>query len=338
MSGERAVNTRLSAPPSISVVFVSYNSAKTIGAAIQSVERHLPHAEIIVVDNGSTDQTYSIVRNSNAAMLLEGHGNVGFGAGVNLGARAATGDLLLVLNPDAAIVHADLNPLSEVTSLSPIGIRGCLLRDGHRSRYLTYAEWGWRRELCWLMAQWFFVPREIDMRRPSTRLKKSRMWISGAAFIVGRSEFLDMGGFDEDIFLYCEDVDLSRRYRERGTMLGTTNAIEITHEGQGSSQGDHEQIQGWALLSFLEYVSKWRGPDEAKRAARTTLRLLDAISILAKALSAVPLIGQRAAAKARSAAVVRASFVHSAAAPPRAGAYPRSRASIAAVTTSSRAA
>jgi GT2 family glycosyltransferase len=333
MSGERPVNTRSSALPSVSVVLVSYDSADTIGAAIQSVERHLPDAEIIVVDNGSTDQTHSIVRNSSSGpLLLEGHGNVGFGAGVNLGVRAARGDLLFVLNPDAAVVHANLDHLFEEARLSPIGMRGCLLRDGRRSRYLTYSEWGWRRELCWIMVQWFFVPREIDMRRPGPRVSKSRLWISGAAFIVDRGEFLEIGGFDEDIFLYCEDVDLSRRYREHGAMLGTTNAIEITHEGQGSSQGEHERIQGWALLSFLEVVSKWKGSKEAERAARAALRALDAISTLAKALSALPLIGRRAAAKARSATIVRASVLHSAAVPPRAGAYPRSSASIATVT------
>ncbi|HEX5852150.1 MAG TPA: glycosyltransferase [Solirubrobacteraceae bacterium] len=329
------ITTRSSSPPSISVVFVSYDSAKTIGTAIHSVERYLPGAEVIVVDNGSTDQTCSIIRDTNSTLLLEGHGNIGFGAGVNLGARAATGDLLFVLNPDAAIVHANLERLSDLARLSPIGIRGCLQRDEHRSRYLKYYEWGWRRELCWLIVQWFLVPREMNLHRPSSRLRKSRRWISGAAFVVGRGEFLDIGGFDEDIFMYCEDVDLSRRYRDRDAVLGTTDAIEVTHEGQGSAQGGHEQIQGWALLSFLEVVAKWSGPKDAERAASATLRLLNVISSVARCASRLPLIGQRAAAKARSAATVRASLLESAATPPRAGVYPRARASVTAAAQTS---
>jgi N-acetylglucosaminyl-diphospho-decaprenol L-rhamnosyltransferase len=319
------------AGPSLSVIFVSYNSAKTIAAAIGSIMRHLPGAEIVVVDNGSSDGSPQIVRKSGVARLIEGHGNVGFGAGVNLGARAAHGRLLLVLNPDAAIAHAELERLEEIAAGDRVGMLGCLLRDGARSRHLRYREWGWRRELCWLMVQWFLVPREIDVRRRGSRAGGSRAWVSGTAFLVSREEFLKLGGFDEQIFLYFEDVDLSRRYRERGAVVGTTDAIVAVHEGQGSSQGDHERVQGLALLSFLEVVAKWNGQQAAERATRAALRLLAAVAALGRGLGLVPVAGRRAAVKARSAAVVRSTFLGRAVAPPASGAYPRARASLAAV-------
>jgi N-acetylglucosaminyl-diphospho-decaprenol L-rhamnosyltransferase len=323
---------------SISVVFVSYNSAQTIGAAIHSVKQCLPDAEIIVVDNGSTDETCRIVQQSVSTDLLEGHGNIGFGAGVNLGARAASGDLLIVLNPDAAIVHATVERLHDLARRSRLGMIGCLLRDERHTRYLKYSEWGWRRELGWMIVQWFLVPRELNLRRPSPRLRKSRLWISGAAFLVNRSEFLNLGGFDEEIFLYCEDVDLSRRYREHGAGVGTTDALVVTHTGQGSGHGAHEQIQGWALLSFLELVAKWHERQDGERAARAALRTLDALSEIARIAGALPFVGRRAIAKAHSAAVVRSTLLDCVENPPVAGVYPRARAAVAAVTQGPRSA
>ncbi len=299
----------LSVSRSTSIVFVSYNSAKSIGPAIQSVRRYLPDAEIIVADNGSVDQTCSIVRQSKGVRLLSGHGNIGFGAGVNLAAGSATGELLIVLNPDTEVTHIDVNGLSELVNCPSLGIRGCLVVDGDRARHLRYSEWHWRGELCWLIVQWFLVPREITLRRPRSFLPRARSWISGAAFVVSRTEFLELGGFDESIFLYFEDMDLCFRYRQHGIKIGATDAIAVTHEGQGSSHGDHERIQSWALLSFLEMVAKRGGRHDGERAARAVLRLLTGVSAVARLAAFLPLIGLRAAVKARSAAFIRSSVL-----------------------------
>jgi N-acetylglucosaminyl-diphospho-decaprenol L-rhamnosyltransferase len=317
------------------VVFVSYNSAKSIGPAIQSARKYLPDAEIIVVDNGSVDQTCCIVRESEGVQLLSGHGNIGFGAGVNLAARSATGELLIVLNPDTEVTHIDVSGLSELAHCPSVGIRGCLVVDGGRARHLKYSEWHWRGELCWLIVQWFLMPREITLRRPRSFLPRSRPWISGAAFVVGRTEFLELGGFDEGIFLYFEDMDLSRRYREHGIEVGTTDAIAVTHEGQGSSGGDHERINGWALLSFLELVAKRPGRHDGERAARAVLRVLRGVSVVARLAAVLPVIGPRAAVKAQSAATIRSSLLECVAAPPVAGAYPRARALLAGIMRTS---
>lgn len=321
---------------SLSVVFVTYNSEKSIRAAILSVQRHLPDAEIIVVDNGSTDETSSLVSEMERVRLIEGHGNVGFGAGVNLGANAAAGDLLLVLNPDTTVVEADRARLSYLALQTPVGMRGCRLTEGRRMRRTEYSEWSWRSELYWLIVQWFFVPREWTVRRPGTLLGRSRRWVPGAAFLVNREELLAIGGFDEHLFLYFEDMDLCRRYREQGARVSTTDAIVVTHEGQGSAHGGHEQIQGWALLSFLELVAKWRGQRSGERAARSALRLLGGVSAVAQWAAVLPVVGPRATRKQRSAAIVRSTLLRCMDLPPTAGAYPRARASVAAATGTDR--
>jgi hypothetical protein len=135
--------------------------------------------------------------------------------------------------------------------------------------------------------------------------------------------------------LYFEDMDLSRRYRQHGIEVGTTDAIAVTHEGQGSSGGDHERINGWALLSFLELAAKGPGRREGERAARAVLRVLRGVSVVARLAAVLPVIGPRAAVKARSAAVMRLSLLECVATPPVAGAYPRARALLAGIMQTS---
>jgi GT2 family glycosyltransferase len=316
----------------LSVIFVTYNSEKTIGAALSSVRRHLSDAEIIVVDNGSTDQTSSLVGRAARTLLLQGHGNIGFGAGVNLGVRHATRDLVLVLNPDTIMLNADIGRLQELAAHPPIGLLGCLISDNGGSFHSRYGEWGWRRELYWAMLQWFLMPHEISVSRPRKGSGGSRVWISGAAFLVSRREFLDLGGFDESIFLYFEDQDLSRRYQEHGVGVHTTNAVTVTHERLRSSGLRQEQIQSWGLMSLVQLATKWQGRVEGERAARALLRLLRAISLLGGAGSYLPLVGARAERKSYSAELVRLDLLAGIDAPPRACAYRQARSAIAAAT------
>jgi N-acetylglucosaminyl-diphospho-decaprenol L-rhamnosyltransferase len=317
-------------PVSLSVIFVTFNSANELGAAVSSVRAHLPDPQIIVVDNGSTDQTCRVVDEMVAVQLIHGHGNIGFGAGVNLGAHAASGDLLLVLNPDTSVIHADAESLLDLARHSPLGMLGCLVHSEGKYHHLMHTEWGWRRELYWMMMAWFLVPREMTVHRPRPKLTKGRSWISGAAFVVSRSEFCRIGGFDEDIFLYFEDTDLSRRYRQQGAGVGTTDAVVIAHHGQGSSRDNQAQIQAWALLSLIELVAK-RTTDsrDVVRVSRSAIQLLVWIGAIGRYVGRLPIAGRRIRQKGKQAELVRSKLLASVDAPPLDTAYVKARSAIA---------
>jgi len=320
-------------PCTVSVVIVSFNSANTIGEAISSIWRHLPSSQITVVDNGSTDDTRTLVQQMPGVLLVHGQGNVGFGAGVNLGARESDGDLLLILNPDATIVASRVDKMWTLAGLSSVGLVACQLHSAKgRARYLKHTEWGWRRELGWAALRWFLLPHELPLRRPAVVKHGRRPWISAAACIVGRAEFLSIGGFDEELFLYFEDYDLSRRYREGGATVGTTDAITFSHQGQGSAQDGVEQIEAWALLSLLSLVAKWDGFSESIRAARATLRLLSGIAVMGQVARRLPRIGRRAAKKGHSASLVRAMILECVDRPPVPHTYETARAAVASAT------
>jgi GT2 family glycosyltransferase len=306
----------------LSVIIVTYNSAASVADCLRSVLAYVPGAEAIVVDNGSTDGTVELAARNPCVRVITGHGNVGFGAGVNLGAHAASGGLLLVLNPDASLVAVDHGELQILRRDLVTGLVGCRVRDPQGERHFKSVAWGWHAELYWALAQYFLAPREVSLRRPRLLDWRRRHWIAGAAFVARRSEFLEVGGFDDRFFLYFEDFDLSRIYRARGWPIRSTDAFTVAHIGQSSSPREEHTMTAYALLGLIEYVHKWEGAGAARDVASQCLRLLKAVEIVGRACEHIPLLGPRAAKKRKSAYAVRASLLAAATESPVPGAYP----------------
>jgi N-acetylglucosaminyl-diphospho-decaprenol L-rhamnosyltransferase len=313
----------------LSVIVVTHDSVEVIGRALDEVFAALPRAELVVVDNGSSDGTLELLGGHPGVRLVTGHGNVGFGGGVNRGARAASGDLLLVINPDVSEITVDQAALQALEASPRLGMLACEVRETGRIRRPVYVRWGWRMELCWALAEWYLTPRAIELRRPRPRGFSSR-WISGAAFLVRRSELIEVGGFDERLFLYYEDFELSRSYAAHGLPLASTRAVILEHRGQSSSPRDEDWLSSRALLSLIEQTAKWEGVAASRRAARWAWRLLAAIEIVGDGVGAVPWLGSRGRHKAASAAHVRA-HLRRAAAEPAEPHYPQARAALQAV-------
>jgi N-acetylglucosaminyl-diphospho-decaprenol L-rhamnosyltransferase len=315
----------------LSVIIVTYNSSAVLPDCLRSLIRHVPNAEVIVVDNGSEDDTVQLAGSNPNVLVVAGHGNVGFGAGVNRGAQVATGRLLLILNPDAALLAVDPSELERLRRDdrdAVTGVIGCRVRDQKREHHLNFVAWRWRAELYWALSQYFLVPREVDLQRPRIFASSHRQWISGAAFMVCRREFLEVGGFDDEFFLYFEDFDLSRRYSTRGWPIRTTDAFTVSHVGKRSSPRDERTMEAYSLLSLIQYVHKWEGPRSARRAASQCLRLLRAIEVAGKACARVPFLGPRATKKQRSAAAVRLAIAAATAQPPAPGTYAAASAAV----------
>jgi N-acetylglucosaminyl-diphospho-decaprenol L-rhamnosyltransferase len=259
----------------ISAVIVTYNSASCIGRCLASLRDMLPDAELVVVDNGSHDQTIRAVRAAAPqARVIESGENVGFGRACNRGAKAAGGSHLFFLNPDAAVAAVEREQLDRLLGTRPFGLVAPAL-EGEGD--LIQAENSWVGE--------YFVntlgtlrPREWS-RRNRPYEGENAAWVSGAMLLVSRHEFLELGGFDRRFFLYYEDRDLSRRYRNANLPLRATEAVRGRHTVGTSSASDGLRVgpMAWALLGWIQYMCIHDGERTARRAARltmTTLRLL----------------------------------------------------------------
>jgi N-acetylglucosaminyl-diphospho-decaprenol L-rhamnosyltransferase len=256
----------------ISAVVITHDSAGCIADCLTSVRRALPEAEIVVVDNDSHDRTMDV-----AAAMMDGvrliqlNENVGFGRACNLGAEAAGHTHVLFLNPDTRVVDVDREALARLVTRRPFGLMAPAF-DDERERCRVESHWVLELVSHTLMT---LRPREwrVRVRYPRDGGDK---WVSGAMLIAAREEFLTLGGFDPRFFLYYEDRDLSRRYRESGFPVETTDVLRGTHMGGSSSAQDglRAEPMAWALLGWIEYVSIHSGSRAAHRAARAALLIL----------------------------------------------------------------
>lgn len=262
---------RMDVTLSITAIIVSYNSAAVLPICIEALREHLSPAQLLVVDNASTDTSVAVAREHDADVIVNPV-NGGFGVGCNLGARSAKNDLLLFVNPDVRITSVDLAELEELAMRRPLGLvapRTLLAEDAE------HQESSLRKLVPWP----FLVAREalgpVLPRKISRRLRASldspgrRSWLSGALLLSARTEFLALGGFDERLFLYYEDQELSRRYERHGLPISVTDAIAGRHMGGGSSgvRGDPRPVpRAASAMSSIELVGITSGPRAARRA------------------------------------------------------------------------
>jgi GT2 family glycosyltransferase len=278
----------------ISAVVVTYNSAACVVRCIASVQDALPHAEIVVVDNGSRDETVNAIRAAAPqARVIEGDENVGFGRACNTGAEAARGSHMLFLNPDVVVTAVHRSQLHQLVATRPFGLVAPELEgECERGR----AESSWTREY---FAHTIEPLRPREWRRRARHHRVGNAWVSGAILLVAREEFLELGGFDPRYFLYYEDRDLSRRYRSANLPVRTTEAIRGRHAVGTSSASDglRAEPMAWGLLGWIQYICIHDGERTAWRAARATLTTLRVLRLGMHALASLP--WPRARRKAR---------------------------------------
>jgi len=264
----------------LSVVVATFNSAECVGGCLDAVRRHVPSAEIVVVDNASADDSLAAAAAAAPnATVVANTANKGFGRAANAGAEAATRGHVLFLNPDVVVTHCDSPGLEKLFERTPFGLIGPATK-------LSAGVIGAQREPRlvhdWLEQTVGFVRPRKWRRRPAARpAARSKLWLSGSMLLANREEFLRMRGFDPRFFLYYEDRDLCARYREGGLPIRETTALGGRHLGTASSGADTLRIApaGWAFLGWIEYVFLHRGPRAAQMSARSALATLRALRV-----------------------------------------------------------
>jgi GT2 family glycosyltransferase len=233
----RAAPSRALAPM-LSIVVVTYNSRSALSLALPSLCAQLaPGDELLVVDNASSDDTVAVVGEiAPRAVVLQTGRNAGFAAGANAGARAATGDLLLFMNPDATPAPGFLDAIRE-----PRGDwsawQGLVTADGGRAVNTSGGVVHFTG-IAWAGQAAAGGPREVA-------------FVSGACLAVPRREWERAGGFSAPFFMYQEDVDLSLRLRLAGGRLGVEPAAVVDHEYtfvKGPAKWRHLERNRWATV------------------------------------------------------------------------------------------
>jgi hypothetical protein len=237
------------AAPAVAVVIVTYESAEAIPATLRAVKAQLAEGdELVVVDNASRDGSAAAARAAApGATVLELPHNGGFTAGCLAGAAASTAPLLFFLNPDAVLAPGSLDALRAAADEHPRwgAWQAMVLLPGGERINSSGGVVHWLG-LAWAGAFGAPVPQPPG---PAHEVP----FASGAALVVRRNAWVQVGGFDADWFMYVEDVDLSLRLRLAGWGVGVVPAASVEHD-YDFHKGDYKWFQlernrWWSLLS-----------------------------------------------------------------------------------------
>jgi N-acetylglucosaminyl-diphospho-decaprenol L-rhamnosyltransferase len=230
----------------ISVVMVVYMTGAVLRDSIALVLSDPLVDEFVIIDNGSPPKVAAKLRRLGMkhprVRLVQGHGNIGFAKGANLGAEVARGRHLVFLNPDALLQPGCISSLLNAAKgqPSPCVVGACVLNsDGSEQRggrrgevtpvttlmtlsHLALNIRGLRR---------FEIHREDE---PSPTTPAPVQTISGACFYTSRADFETLGGFDDGFFLHVEDIDFCWRARQLGGTVLFDPCARVVHLGSTS--------------------------------------------------------------------------------------------------------
>jgi N-acetylglucosaminyl-diphospho-decaprenol L-rhamnosyltransferase len=253
------------APP-VAVVIPSWNSARLLGPCLDSLAGQEGVAEVLVIDNGSTDGTAELLRERRVETVALAR-NVGFAAAVNLGAARTKAPAILSLNADTVLEPGAVAALAAALDSDP-GLAGVQprilqLKDGGdapgaarlNSAATALPEEGAGRDPerarlysagMALLADGRAVETGAgEEQSPRLRERREIFGVCGAACLLRRDLFTDLGGYDESFFAFYEDVDLNVRARIAGLRFEYEPAAVVWHLGNASWQAEAPRPSAW---------------------------------------------------------------------------------------------
>ncbi len=270
-------------PATVHVVIVNWNSGAQLRECLQSfaaVADDDVAARVTVIDNASTDGSSEGLEASMPLAVVRNADNRGFGAACNQGAAGSEADFLLFLNPDTRLMPGSFaEPVRYLRAHENerVGIVGIQLvdADGRVARNTARAPTAWSMVGNSVgfdrLAPRLFPPHFVtEWAHDQTRTVDQVM---GAFFLVRRSLFETLRGFDERFFVYYEDLDFSVRARAQGWRSVYLSTAQAFHRGQGTTEGATARRTFYFCRSRILYARKHFGALGALAVTLATLAL-----------------------------------------------------------------
>lgn len=232
------VNTSL-----ISVVIVNYRSWGKLKACLDSLlktQLTTSKLEIIVVDNCSNDQQLTQFRHQYPTInFILNQGNYGFANGCNTGAKIAKGDYLFFVNPDTEVPSNAIEQLKSAIQILPPYSIVATQKLGSNNKYERierfFPRWYTLTGIGKALHRKFISHRLIiDFAKDKATVFPE--WVSGSVIFIRRLDFKKLGGWNEQFWMYSEDVDLCKRASTLGGKIALLQKTEIIHNHGGSSR------------------------------------------------------------------------------------------------------
>ncbi|MDN3677429.1 glycosyltransferase family 2 protein [Flavobacterium paronense] len=211
----------------LSIIILNYNVRYFLELCVLSVQKAIQNldAEIIVIDNNSSDDSCAMMKQRFPNIkLIENKENSGFPKGNNIAVKQAKGEYICILNPDTVVAEDTFEKvLAFAKSKSDLGIVGCKLIDG-TGNFLPESKRG-------IPTPWVAFTKIFGLYKlfpKSSLFNKYYAWhlgenqtgkvdiLVGAFMVLKRDLYNELGGFDENCFMYSDDIDLSYRVLQKG--------------------------------------------------------------------------------------------------------------------------
>ena len=269
--------------PDISIIIVNWNTCELLRECLQSIYATAPPVdfEVLVVDNASSDGSADMVANEFPdAVLMRSATNTGFTTGNNIGIQKASGRYILLLNPDAELLpgsvqamfdFAESHPDAAVIGPKLLNTDGSLQKNGRRFTRIY-------RELLAMvklhkLAVTLVPEMEWGRRVFDTRAQVDE--VSGACMLVRRAAIDKVGMLDERFFMYYEEVDWCRRFKDAGFTVWYLPEAEVIHHWAQGSRKAGLATSHIAFRSQYLYYRKHHGFLQA-----ATLRAVSGVLLL----------------------------------------------------------
>jgi GT2 family glycosyltransferase len=258
----------------LTVVIVSHNSRRFLRRCLHSIFKSwsLPDFEVILVDNASSDGTVHMVRKSFSHVeVIANRENLGFSRACNQAVKSVSSRYILFLNPDIEVEPGAIaGMIRKMESSERTAIVGGLIFDAS-----GIPQHGARRQIPGLLAAFFHLsglwrlfPRSAWVNRyaqshASPFEEREVGAVSGAFMMIRRDVFILVGGFDEDYFLYGEDMDLCLSVSARGfAVLYSPDARALHHHRTSTRKkpvrATYHFYRSMALFYRKHYRQGWR--------------------------------------------------------------------------------
>jgi N-acetylglucosaminyl-diphospho-decaprenol L-rhamnosyltransferase len=255
----------------LSIIIVNWNTRDLVIRCLQSIYETVDSLafEVIVVDNASTDDSIATTRELfPQVQIIENRENVGFARANNQAAAVSQGRYMLLLNSDALLLPHAARKMFDLAEAHPqAGIVGAQLFNPDGSFQASHTPFPnlWQEFLILsgvgrlLFGHWYPSRGPEDDKGPQIA-----GYVEGACLFVRRAAFEQVGGLDENYFMYAEEVDWCYTMQKKGWRVWYEPAAQVIHLGCGSSQTRRTQREGDLYQSRVRFFRKHYGNTAAQ--------------------------------------------------------------------------
>ena len=259
------------------VVVVNYGSSSLLERSLAPLASWRSRPRVVIVDNHSTaaeaERVGGLAGRYGFDAVLNPR-NTGFGAGANMGAAAAVAagaETIVILNPDAVVAESALAAVAARAQEHPWGLYSPRIVKGNGDIWFAGAVVD------------LDAGRTMSARRAAELgIPRTMPWISGACLVTSAALWAALEGFDEDYFLYWEDVDISVRAQRLGADLVVVDDAQAVHdEGGTQAAGATDRTVAWTrseayyyfnIRNRLAFAARNLSEDEVRRWNATAWR------------------------------------------------------------------